>query len=684
MLLVLVTLIASFAAPSFSETLTVMLFNHGSPSKEVLSQSLAQIPGVRIARRELARGSRVSAPFFLVLARGPYVPSPPTDGFTCVDQEYEIRFTRNSVVFQACDSAALLHAESDFLHRVGFRWYSDDSRFEVIPRKLDWDTLVGRTIRSHPAFSYRGFSTYERAPDDSFLLWMARNRLNLIGAVDSKKAHSYGVVNWDGGHEQIGAALSSPELFKKHPDWYGLIHGVRRPITFGDEYFNPSFGTEAMARHVAEYMEREPRYRDTDILNLWPTDSRSGADGAFCGCPACRAKGNHVDALLFTNKVVQSHLQSNLGQRAPRLAGISYYATWTPPTSSILKELGKRYLHVFYTNQRSYSQSIAQTSPEIESNAQICRLMSEWTKDHANTFGVCEYFDYSFYGGIASPMLSTLQDDIRYYRSQGLSLYSYMHPQRGDNGPRRLMNFLIARLTWDPDENVSGLVRGYFSDLFPDHAVPMEGIYREMEKAYSNEKEMFGENGLDHNLFQYVNWTERFYSPAERYQNTQKFLRGGCHDLPAKYSGRVSERSCFVGLDESLKIQEKALVELKAILASFSSPSLEKKRIQVDYEWFDLAHERYSLTKDLIVWNDLDVPRLNATEKLALEKKIRERLAFFRASPLLKRTISPVDHLSLIVAPVERLLAQSKPKPENQSVFGNYLLQIKRLVKALF
>ena len=274
------------------------------------------------------------------------------------DEGYVIRYNQGSVYICSNSRAGILNGGYRFLKELGFSWF--DSSETLQPSSIKTTHLPVKIV-AYPNVRYRGFWTWGNTSDD-YLVWLARNGFNLIGGNTTLwLRHILCLKVWKGGHRLIQRAFSDPELFQKHPDWFSLVNGKRRPIPAKGSYWNPVFGNPDVAQHFSKFLLRELKTGELvgcNLVNIWPNDSRSGH---FDQSKPSKSIGNETDNLLLFYLRVCKHLKeakdNGYLEEIPTICGISYNLTWKlPSVADFPKQLmNENYIHVMYMNERSFA-----------------------------------------------------------------------------------------------------------------------------------------------------------------------------------------------------------------------------------------------------------------------------------------------------------------------------------------
>lgn len=571
----------------------------------------------------------------------------PDDGLP--EQAFRYRSAMNEVEITG-GAIGLLYGVYDFLDRVGFKWYAPEGPWEIVPDALNWPaTIPQETIP--PSAAFRGVRTDDGATiPNSYLIWMARNRFNLIGlsGADATLASALGIKLEAGGHNLISEILSGDrvvagsKLADVHSDWYGQGSA---PIKLGsDVYDNPCFAADGLAEFFANELADRilgGDLSDASIIDVWPSDQTTLSLAKSCQKPWPEA--GDVDQLFQFYGTVLGVLNDRLRREMPsrkiRVAGISYYDMWAPPDTRILPRLANlsnvEYIHVLYVNERTYSQPLVPSSDGI--NKRIYNAMRDWASrlsDGGVKIGVCDYYNYSIYNSLPATFASTLPADHEAYHEIGVDLLTYMHPIGGDPGPRRLTEALRSRLPWgDEPEKV---IDEYFSSAFAEHSADVRREYEKFDRALSNMAEMWGPvGGLTQMLGQRVYWADPPLSVDAIRASIDAYLDGGAQQLPDVRKTHFSpSESTFVGLTEAVDLLDEVL---KAKLVAARSEGDINRRIQIDAEWVEFAQLQYHILSAAAV------AMKAGDDASSLKQKIAPYIERLKEVDKFNRMLSPLD-----------------------------------------
>jgi Domain of unknown function (DUF4838) len=548
----------------------------------------------------------------------------------------------------------VLHGVYRLLDHLGFNWFDPYGTQTPKASVLD-EPIVWPKLREVPRVRLRGFWIYGDQPiPDEFAVWLARNRFNIGGRASDYLRNKLGLKNWGGTHDLLQKEFSLPGLFGLHPDWYALIAGQRRAVAASGDYFNPSFANVKAVEYFAERMIDRLENGDLseiDILNIWPSDNRFNN---FDQSPLAKALGNETDNLLHLYTIVcdrieQAHLEGRLS-RPVRVAGISYFLTMRPPTNeAVIRRLEKSdYLHLFYPIERSWAGDIDANLANRDTNRQFIADLAAWKLIAKFDYGVVEYHNFSAFAAVGLTDFQHLAHNFETLVAGREGLYAYMHPLLKNPGPRRLTNYLLSGLGWhasnvkdrEPTRALTQRLNSqYFVRRYQQIAVSWREVHELMAQSVENAKELFGTNSLYWVMFQKLIWTDPFYSTSDAIGLIGKYRVGGTQDLPAKFSGLNTVRESFVGLDESIRLQEQARIKWQAaIIGTIDREVLT--HMESDIAWFLLTTSRYRL---MAATCDYLVAKQDGLDLVPLRARMQVEIDFLQSSAVVQDTISPVN-----------------------------------------
>ena len=408
------------------------------------------------------------------------------------------RGSRRVVVIAGNGRTGTLYGTYEFLQRLGMRFYGLGDTGTVVPppparlpRKLE--------IAESPRFRTRGFWAFEPRGDSTFFLWMARNRMNLWTSEtpDPGFLHKLGVRLTGGGHRVQAddldprAVVGGRSRFAAHPEWYGLIGGVRRGDIAGETGTNFCTSNGSARHELARNLVAElvaGRLRNADVVEVWPLDG-----GRWCECDSCRAEGTPTDRWLDVVAAVNAEVrtareQGRLG-RAVELVAPAYFETLSPPTRAVSSDFDPASCSVaFFPYYRCYAHALADSSC-TELNLRLARAYDGWAvapdRFYRGRLSIGEYYNVSWVHSLPIVYASVMSEDLPWYARNGADGVFYMHAPTRLWGAWTLNHAVYARALWNPD-SARSVADAFCREYFGPAAGPMGMHLSRLEVATMN------------------------------------------------------------------------------------------------------------------------------------------------------------------------------------------------------
>lgn len=416
------------------------------------------------------------------------------------------------------DSTGLLYSVYHFLEMQGIRWYAPGADGEHVPtaHRLRMPTS---TVVEHPRFLTRGFWAWEPRGNREFHIWMARNRINFWTAADREGLfmRMLGLRLNAGGHWFFERYLNPEDeypyrgsdpypkdsaefrgdrnhdgklsYFEAHPEWYGLVGGERR--TFQSAFgvnpcsSNPHMMTELCRRIVKELAEGE--WKDAGILDFWALDV-----GKWCECERCRALGTPTDRLLrMVHQVREAVTQAEHAKVLKRPVTVFfpiYAETLAAPSRPLPEGFDfERTIGTLFPIHRCFRHAL--DDPDCrETNAGIWNTILGWQSGerfYRGGYVMGEYYGVSTTKCLPVLYTKVMARDIPLYYSRGVRHFHYMHVVTQLPGPKRLNDYLLGRMLWNPEADAQAFMSEYFRDFFGAAADSMRELYSHLEEGMS-------------------------------------------------------------------------------------------------------------------------------------------------------------------------------------------------------
>ena len=345
---------------------------------------------------------------------------------------------------------ALQHGIYWLLEKWGCRWLFPGEAGEVIPKKPTLTVTKAMETEQQPRFLMRnlwynyGGWLPEKVQED-FRLWNRHNRMeySLTGYI----GHAYNSI----------VSKSDDLLFEEHPEYFRLKNGKR--VRGGQICTsNPEVRERAVA-YAFRFFEKNP---DATLVSLSPNDG-----GGACQSSECRAIGNFsTQALALANHVAIA-LKKN-PQTSDKMVGMyAYFITSLPPSiaaeDNVIVFVATKFNFLpwrFLVNQWKKKTEIL----GIRGYASI--LPWHWTKPVWR--------------------LKSLRKKVQFWNDSNIIAINV--ESGNDWGGWGLYHYVLARLLWNPDEDVDSIVDDYLQKGFGNSAVDMRNYFSRWKWCYSQRK----------------------------------------------------------------------------------------------------------------------------------------------------------------------------------------------------
>lgn len=370
---------------------------------------------------------------------------------TLGDDGFVIRRAGRHLVIAGATPRGTMYGVNWLLDRqLGVKWLSPD--FTVVPHAPTL-RLASADTRQVPRFRYRAVLSAEGEDKP----YRAHNLLNGESHGPSFRPSPPEIDSWDrswmakGGNASFFNLLPPARYRKAHPDWYA---GGQLAM------MNPSM-REAMAAEIVRRLKALPDYRQIwfDIHDQdwgWDMDP---ASRAFAAKHGGHASAPRLDMVIDVADRVRRELPG------ARFAFNAYHWSFTPPDNLRVPDYVMVFpmtIHVDYSTPLDRGRN-APLGRDIARWNSIARNVLVW--DHiANFSGFYQPTPNIYPIGHSIRWLATLPNVTGYF-AEG----SWNTP---DAEFASLRAWLIARLLWDPAQDVEALVAefadGYYGAAAPD------------------------------------------------------------------------------------------------------------------------------------------------------------------------------------------------------------------------
>ena len=425
------------------------------------------------------------------------------------------------------DSTGLLYAVYHFLELQGVRWYAPGPGGEFVPSPHPL-RMPASAVVERPRFLTRGFWAWEPRGNREFHIWMARNRINFwtVADRDGLFQRMLGLRLNAGGHwfferylnpddeypyavRGFPAGAKAPDpypqdaaefrgdvnhdgkltYFEAHPEWYGRVGGERRKFqsAFG---VNPCSSNSSMMKELTRRIVRELAegvWKNAAILDFWALDV-----GKWCECDRCRALGTPTDRLLrMVHQVRQAVTEAERSKTLTRPIVVFfpiYAETLAAPTRPLPEGFDyERTIGTLFPIHRCFRHALDDPNCR-ETNAPIWNTILGWQageRFYRGGYIMGEYYGVSTTKSLPVLYTKVMAHDIPLYYAHGVRHFHYMHVATALPGFKRLTDYVMGRLLWNPQADVPAMTNEYFRDFYGPAAGAMSELYGHLEEGMS-------------------------------------------------------------------------------------------------------------------------------------------------------------------------------------------------------
>lgn len=368
----------------------------------------------------------------------------------------------SQIYIRAADESGLINGVYAFCHDVfGARWYwSSDLGFEYVGEAPK--NFPNRKWDESPHFVHR-----QLYPTNS--AYGRRNRLK-------------GMYQFN--HNLAG--IFSPELFKKHPEVFPTIRGVKRAPKGSNatdsmpdmtHWRTVEIAAEAALVHFIEKPE-------SVSFSLSMNDNSSFDEGeatqeVLGELEYFRGKPNYSDYVFqFMNAVAEKVFDEGGAWQTPSgadryLTALAYY--WTEQSPSF--KIHPRVMPILTADRAQWH------DPEFR--AEDRALIERWSNSGADRVGTWDYYFGSPYP-YPRQFNQWISESIRYLADNDVRVFFSQLPSAwGLDGGKA---WLTTRLLWNPYEDAEALLEEYYTNFFGPASEPIRAFY-ELSETHRNAHE---------------------------------------------------------------------------------------------------------------------------------------------------------------------------------------------------
>jgi hypothetical protein len=454
---------------------SICMSPQSSPSEKYaageLQRFLEQISGARLPiQTECAAGK------LILVGQSAHVESlRPAILFTSLGEEgFVLRTAGDDLVIAGGSRRGTLYGVYTLLEKLGCRWFTRD--VQRVPKSAT--IRVGPMDETHrPAFEYREPFFTEAFDRD----WAARNKVN--GASMRLDEATGGKITYYPFVHTFYAMIPPEKYFSDHPEYFSLIDGKRRHERGQLCLTNPDLLRESV-RVVLGWIREHPEARIYSVSqNDWT---------GWCECDACRRVeleegGVHSGPLLrFVNAIA-----AEVGKQHPDklIDTLAYWYTEDPPTRvRPLPNVRIRLCPIGACEAHPY-----EACPR---NAYFMKVLRAWSAI-TNQLYIWHYnTNFSHYLA-PFPDFDELAADIPMYKRHGVVglFMEGAYPEGGGGENAELRSYLMARLLWNPKEDVKRVIDEFLEGVYGRAAPAMREYFE-----WTHRQVRTPPNGLGHHL----------------------------------------------------------------------------------------------------------------------------------------------------------------------------------------
>jgi hypothetical protein len=364
------------------------------------------------------------------------------------------------------------YAVSHFLKSFGVRWYYPGESGLIISPIRDMSIGMMETV-STPHFPIRAIGGKRESE------WALFNRMNVnvhpkLGIKVFSHAHTF------------FRFLPPHKYYNSHPEWYSLIDGRRQPRQLCTS--NPEV-IRAMSDAIIRFLKKSSA---ENVAPLFPQDGLG-----FCECEACKSLDGFIKpSVQDINKNWRRLGLERYGALSSRMLAfyrqVANQVLLKMPESVIMVAAYNSYLYtpprsaepfpdnVILQICRGWDHNHPLSSDASEFNIRLHKAIKDWGKIFSK-LAIYEYYWKLSMLDLPFPILHTLAEDIRFYKSHGVkSLYTQFGSDFCSNG---FLYYAATILLWDSSQDVYSLLNSFCRDFYGEAWAPMRDYYLTFEKA---------------------------------------------------------------------------------------------------------------------------------------------------------------------------------------------------------
>lgn len=418
------------------------------------------------------------------------------------DDAYVVQTRDESVILAGGSPRATLYAVYHLLERhMGCGWCVPGD--DTVPRQ-DRIALGEIDDRERPVYSLRALVEFPFEPERSRKLadWCAKNRLNgvrpatngpeLWDAYDARHSVVPEYVRrglrvlW-GGHTFL-TWLPAPEYFDRHPEYFALTNGERKPphLAGGALCVSHPEVPRIVAQNILRFVEHNP---EVEAVDLWMNDTED-----WCECAHCAEMEGPSDYARFRDVLrppdqeqpfrarsrayyaFVNRVAALVAECAPDLviSPLAYACCYEPPLDI---QLAPNVLLGFATFYREATKPL--TACGVTRNRACLDLIRSWRRKTDRLY-VYEYYSHWALNPL-SPQLGNvaqMASELGHYPSIGVDMIC----SEGARW-RPLVMYAYSRLAWNPSLTAPDIIADFCARHYGEAAPAMTDFWLAQEET---------------------------------------------------------------------------------------------------------------------------------------------------------------------------------------------------------
>lgn len=333
-----------------------------------------------------------------------------------------------------------------------------------------------------PAFWYRSSSWNVLARHPEFVMKRGMN----ASIYEPFPEELGGSIQYNGFVHTFKLYIPDEEFFETHPEYFCMVDGKRMPGAYSQLCLTNEDVFRIMLERVLKSIEAHP---ECEIVSLSQNDGFNP-----CTCPECAGvdaeEGGYAGTLVrFVNRLARE-----IGKKYPNITvdTLAYRQTRQPPR---LTAPEPNVCVRMCTIESCFSHPIAECSDESAAEKVDGKETTSLVEDMEAWGRICKkmfVWDYTtnFHHYLAPfPNLAVLQKNVQWFIRQNVTgLFEQGNGESVSGEFGELRAYLISRLMWEPDGDVSAWTDRFLTGYYGAEAAGPIRAYIDMLHAYVREE----------------------------------------------------------------------------------------------------------------------------------------------------------------------------------------------------